>query len=329
MLARMARGIAHDLNNALSVILSYADFISEDMQAGEPAMADIDEIRAAGMRAADLSRQLSSACRPPADQPRAVDLGKIVAGTEKLLRRMLGTDIELGRVSSNRCWPVSGDPGQLEHVIMHAAMTARYALPSGGWFTIETKNVELATGPHVLLAFSASGSVVDNELQLELLAPVLEIARHNGGQVASSATPTSTRIEIQFARSIERGVAIHGPTIPPVVHATPATETVLLVVEDSHVATVAAGILRREGYQVLLALNAGDALITCEQHAGTIDLLLTEVALPRMSGRQLAERLRTLRSELVVAYLDGAPITPALLSSKVRSSLDARRSPVL
>ncbi len=347
MVRRLAGGIAHDINNVLSVILSYSDFISEALSGHDTALADVEEIRAAGLRAADLTRQLLILGQQQHKQPstmRAVDLGKLVAGTEKLLRRVLGPRVELTRLSSNRCWPVTTDPGRLEHLIFILAAAARAALPDGSELLIETKNVDLASGPHVALSFTAAGPGLEGDARGDWFAMLTGTLRTRNVPFSIDGDAfLSGVLRLLFPRA-ESSAEHHPATLPPL--SVPNNETVLVVADDEAMSEVTCGILRREGYRVLVAANAGEALILCEQHVGNIDVLLTDLALRRISGRQLAERLAKLRPEMSVLYMAGfsddetlqrdivradvdcipKPITPAALGRKVRDVVARARA---
>lgn len=342
---RVAGGIAHDINNVLSVILSYSEMIREELDAEAETRADVDEIRSAGMRAADLARQLLAFGTRPMAIPRVVDLASVVASSEKSLRRVLGTGIELTRVSSTHCWPVLADPGQVEHVVLRLAMHARQAMPAGGKLTVETRNAELASGPHVVLAFTTQAAGLDVDGAGEVLEPVREIARQAGGAFEHEVVPgKGTVLRLSLPR-VAQGTH-HPVTVPP--FGLTVGGSILLVEEDPQLNAVVAGILRRAGYHVLPACSAGDALLICEQEVGRIDLLLTDVVLPRLDGQRLARRLALLHPEMRVVYMAGytddarlvsdvrasgvalleKPITPGALLRQVRRSLAQRSSTV-
>ena len=342
---RVAGGIAHDINNVLSVILSYSEMIREELDAEAATRADVDEIRTAGMRAADLTRQLLAFGTRPMAIPRVIDLGAVVASSAKSLQRVLGGGIELTHVSSTKCWPVLADPGQLEHVLLRLGMYARQSIEGGGKLMVETRNANLATGPHVVLAFTSDAAGVDPEGTSELLDPVREIARQAGGVFEHEVVPgAGTILRLCLPRTGDR--AHHPVTVPPFGLTTGGV--ILLVEEDPQLNAVVAGILRRAGHRVLPACNAGDALLICEQEVGRIDLLLTNVVLSRLDGQRLAQRLEMLHPEMRVVYMAGytddarlvndvrssgvalleKPITPGALLRQVRRSLAQRSSTV-
>lgn len=370
-IGRLAGGIAHDFNNILSVILSYSDLVREELKPGEPLRADIEQIHFAGLRAADLTRQLLAFSRQQALQLQILDINQVLAGTEKMLRRLLGADVALTMLSSHSLWHTKADPSQIEQVILNLVVNARDAMPQGGKLTIETKNVELdadyarlhhevVPGPYVMIAVTDSGIGMDKATQARVyepffttkekgkgtglgLATTFGIVKQSGGHIWLYSEPgKGTTFKIYFPRATEAPFARPSVTLPPMTLR--GNETVLLVEDDDQVRAVAVGILRRHGYRVLEAPNAGEAYLISEDHSATIHLLLTDVVLPRMSGRQLAEKLALSRPAMKVLYMSGytddaalqhgilesnafylqKPITPDALTRKVREVLDAQ-----
>jgi len=367
----LAGGVAHDFNNLLSIILSYSTMLAEDMTAGDPRRADLLEIEAAGKRAVELTRQLLAFSRKQVLQPRVLDLNDVVTGVERMLGRLIGADIHLTVLADPDLRKVRVDPSQIEQVIMNLAVNARDAMPQGGKLTIETANVELdetyaAThagikpGPHVMLAVTDSGTGMDKAILARIfepffttkgvgkgtglgLATVFGIVRQSEGSIWVYSEPgkgTTFKVYLPRARSFDSDAPM-----PVAAEGAPAggTETILLVEDEDGVRVLARTILRRLGYHVLDARSGGDALLICEQHTATIDLLLTDVVMPRMSGRQLSERLRPLCPDMKVLFMSGytddaivhhgvldsgvaflqKPFTPATLGRRVREVLDA------
>jgi two-component system cell cycle sensor histidine kinase/response regulator CckA len=329
---RLAAGVAHDFNNLLSVILSYSELISSDLKTDEPLRADIEEIRTAGLRAADLTRQLLAFSRQQVLDTKVLGLNQSLTGIETMLGRLLGADIELTMLPAPGLGNVRADPGQVEQIIMNLAVNARDAMPQGGKLTIETANVELdadyvrshhdvRTGPHVMMAVSDTGAGMDRATLSRIfepffttkeqgkgtglgLATVFGIVKQSGGHIFVYSEPgKGSTFKIYFPRV--------GGAVDPLPSRDAAPEparrvaTILLVEDEDQVRTMARTILRRQGHVVLDASNGGEALLICEQHGGNIDLLLTDVVLPRMSGRRLAERLAPIRPAMKVLFMSG------------------------
>ena len=363
----LAGGVAHDFNNLLSVILSYSTWLIEDLRPEDARLADVIEIQRAAERAADLTRQLLAFSRRQVLQPRVVDLNEVVVGMEKLLRRLIGEDIDLDVRVSHLLPKVRVDPGQIEQVVMNLCVNARDAMPTGGKLTIETGEVQLdasftaeyvgiAPGPHVMLAVSDTGCGMDAVTQARIFEPffttkepgkgtglglstVLGIVQQSGGTVSVASRPgwgTSFKVYLPVAQ------AAKSTALTPRAAVETGTETILVVEDDDAVRVLVRSILRRGGYHVLEASSGGEAKQICEQTVEPIHLLLTDVVMPRMSGRELAEGLQALRPNMRVAYMSGytddafvlrgivdsevaflqKPITPERLLHKVREVLD-------
>lgn len=374
-IGRLAGSIAHDFNNLLSVILSYSSLVIADLKPVDPMRADVEQIRKASERAADLTRQLLAFSRQQVMEPQIVDLSLILEGMEGMLQRLLGEDVVLNTVKGNELWHVKVDPSQVEQVIMNLAINARDAMPEGGKLTIETRNVDIdeayasehfgaKPGPHVMVAVSDNGAGMDKQTQTRIFEPffstkpkgkgtglglstVFGIVQQSGGNIwVYSEAGKGTTFRVYLPRTLDQHVTQHvsqmAAPAPVVLH---GTETVLLAEDEDQVRDVASGVLQRYGYHVLEARNAGEALLTCEAHPGTIHLLLTDVVMPQMSGRQLAERLAKVRPEMTVLFMSGytenaivhhgildsgisylqKPFTPETLVRRVRQVIDSRK----
>jgi two-component system, cell cycle sensor histidine kinase and response regulator CckA len=331
-IGRLAGGVAHDFNNILSVVLSYSSMILGELPAGDPLREDVDAIRTAAERAADLTRQLLAFGRRQILNPRVLDLNSVLGPMEPFLRRLIGEDIELTVLTAPGLGSALLDPTQVEQVIMNLVVNSRDAMPKGGKITVETANVELdetyaaehgvLPGPHVMLAVSDNGGGISSEVQERIfepffttkgqghgtglgLATVFGIVQQSSGSIWVYSEPgRGTTIKTYFPRT-DRAASL-----PPASESAPegslrGDETILLVEDQESVRTVAEAILRRRGYHVLTAHSGGDALIISEQYRGTIHLLLTDVIMPRMSGRELAERLQLSRRGMKILYMSG------------------------
>ncbi|CAN5868933.1 hypothetical protein BH11MYX2_BH11MYX2_27510 [soil metagenome] len=328
---RLAGGIAHDLNNILSVILSYAEMLEDNPTLDAPVHADLGEIRKAAARATALTRQLLAFSRQQQLVSKVLLLDDVVGGLEQMLKRLLGADIHLTLLPTTDGWTIKADPGQVEQVLLNLAVNARDAMPEGGELTIETENVvldgryvgehhDVSPGPYVMLAVTDTGFGMDAETQANIfepffttkglgkgtglgLATVFGIVKQSGGHMWVYSEPGSgTTFKVYFPRAD----GVPEPRVNPVpVSVAVATETILLVEDDDQVRAVAESVLRRAGYVVLVAPNAGEALLICEKHGARIHLLLTDVILPRMSGRHLAERLAPMRPEMKILFMSG------------------------
>jgi signal transduction histidine kinase len=369
----LAAGVAHDFNNILSVILGHAELMRGDLDVNDPMYAGLDEIRGAAQRASDLTRQLLAFSRQQVLEPQIADLNQIMLGMERMLRRLIGEDVDLKMIPARALGQVVVDPGQIEQVVLNLIVNSRDAMPKGGKLTVETANVELdaqfvaahvgaKAGPHVMLAVSDTGTGMDAATMARIfepffttkepgrgtglgLATVFGIVRQSGGTIwPYSEVGHGTTFKVYLPRVAEESRRVTRPM--PVVNSSElfrGNETILLVEDDDSVRSLSRTILRRYGYNVIDVPNGGEALLVCERHAQPIHLLVTDVVMPRMSGRELADRLAVVRPGLKVLYMsgytDGAilhhgvlepgtaflqkPVTPEALGRKVRAVLDA------
>ncbi len=366
---QLAGGIAHDFNNLLTAILGNTQLLLRDLPPGDAKRGDVEEIRKASERAASLTRQLLAYSRRQMLQPEVLDLNVVVAEMDKMLRRLIGEHIALVAVLASDLGHVRADPNQIEQVIVNLAVNARDAMPDGGKLTIETANVDLddafaqahlgsIPGPYVLLAVTDSGTGMDASVRAHLfepffttkevgkgtglgLATVYGIVKQSGGYISVYSEPGHG---LSFKAYLPR-IATPADLPPTPQKGGPArgSETVLVVEDEPAVLTLSRRALETQGYVVLAASDAAAALRVVERHGGTIHLLLTDVVMPGLSGRELADRLGAQRPGIRVLYMSGypgdavvqhgtlpsgsaflqKPFSPDGLARKVRDVLDA------
>src|SRR5881628_486526 len=329
---RLAGGVAHDFNNLLTAILGSADLVLDSLTAGVPEREEVEEIRKAAVRAADLTRQLLAFSRQQVIAPTVLNPNGVVANMDKLLRRLLGEDVELRTVLAPDLAAVKADPSQLEQIVLNLAVNARDAMPNGGKLTIETQNVELdqeyvrghlsaQPGPYVMLAVSDTGVGMDAATQSRIfelffttkeqgkgtglgLATTYGIVKQSGGNIWLYSEPgRGTTFKIYLPRVDQAPEQL---AAAPAARETPrGTETVLLVEDDDAVRTLTQKMLAAHGYTVLAAGGGAEALELAAGHTGPIHLLVTDVVLPGMSGRDLAARFRSGPPGVKVLYTSG------------------------
>jgi PAS domain S-box-containing protein len=367
---RLAGGIAHDFNNLLTVIKGYTQLSLLDLKENNPLWENIQEIQKATERAANLTRQLLAFSRRQILDPKVLDLNSLLRDTEKMLRRMIGEDIELVTRLSEGLGKVKIDPGQIEQVVLNLAVNARDAMPSGGKLTIETANAQsdegyalthlgLTPGHYVRLSVSDTGVGMSREVQEKAFDPffttkekgkgtglglstVHGIVTQSGGKIWVYSDPGhGTTFKIYFPTIEGELDTLDGRNEPD--SSPRGSETVLLVEDESSVRDLANRLLKQQGYRVLEAANGEEALRLAQETVGErIHLLLTDVVLPQMSGKELADQLKTFRPDLKVLYTSGytdfavvhhgvlnsgthflqKPFSLKTLSQKVREALD-------
>jgi two-component system, cell cycle sensor histidine kinase and response regulator CckA len=368
---RLAGGIAHDFNNVLAVIQGFAWISQSSLAAADPMREDLDQVLRAVDRAASLTKQLLAFSRKQVFRLQVIDVNVLVRDVQKMLNRVIGEDVELQTRLGAEAGRVRADAGQLEQVLLNLAVNARDAMPRGGVLTVETAHVQLdeehaqqrlevAPGEYVMIAVSDTGIGMNRQTLDHMFEPffttkekgqgtglglstVFGIVKQSHGHIAVDSRPgmgTTFRIYLPRtqAKRTDETVRIERPTMLR------GSETVLVVEDEEMVRQLASHVLRRNGYVVLEAGNAGEALLICEKHEGEIDLLLSDVVMPRVSGADLARRLVRLRPAMKVLFMSGyseeawvqhglvelafglleKPFTPQALLTGVREALDQR-----
>jgi two-component system, cell cycle sensor histidine kinase and response regulator CckA len=365
----LAGGIAHDFNNMLGVIMGYCDLMSLKFHQDDPLTGPLSEIRKAAERAAALTRQLLAFSRKQIQRPQVLNLNDQLAGMQKMVERLIGEDIEMTIVLDPSLAPVKADPGQIEQIIMNLVINARDAMPQGGKLTLETDNVYLdqgytqkyanvTPGPYVMLAVSDNGQGIDAETQARMFEPFFttkEVGKGTGlglstvyGIIKQSAGHIQAYSEIGqgatfkvYLPQVEESVS-EIPTAKSLVTGLYGSETVLVVEDDDMLKKFICASLDMYGYKVLEARHGDEALLRCKQHPEPIHLMLTDVVMPKMSGRELADRLAPLRPDMKVLYMSGytenvivhhgvldssltliqKPFSPRALAEQIRKILD-------
>jgi len=330
---RLAGGIAHDFNNLLMVISGYGEFLLERIGSDVSLRGSVQEIASAAERATSLTRQLLAFSRKQMLAPKVLDLNALVKENVKMLTRMIGEDIDLVMRAGAEIGAVKADPGQIDQVIMNLAVNARDAMPHGGKLTIETADVtcdeeyvrsnpSLTTGEYVMLAISDTGMGMDAATQLHIFEPffttkglkgtglglstVYGIIQQSGGYIQVSSQPCKgTSFKIYLPRVGATGQAILRE--PSITSAKPeqALETILLVEDEVSLRNLSRQVLESQGYTVLEAAEGAAAIQICNSHPGPIHLLLTDLIMPGINGRELARRVSAMRRETKVLYMSG------------------------
>ena len=366
---RLASGVAHDFNNILTVITGHSELLLRQLDADDPRRKNAEQIEKAAYRAAALTRQLLTFSRKQVIEPRVLKLNAIILNIEKMLRRLIGEDIEFCTVLDSAAGHIKADPGQIEQVIMNLAVNARDAMPNGGKLTVTTANTtldknqlnnfpDLCAGDYVMLTIADTGTGMSEEVKAHLFEPFFTtkppgkgtglglatcfgIVKQNAGHInVHSELGRGTTFKIYFpqVQSALESPRVH---IMPT-EATGGNETVLLVEDEPVVRELAVATLREKGYTVVEAVNGEEGLRMARQHDGKIDLVLTDVVMPVMGGKEMADALRTSHPDTKVLFTSGytedamghhgvlrpgilflqKPYMTATLARKVREVLD-------
>jgi len=329
-LGQLAGGVAHDFNNVLATILATTSTMLEDLGARDPMHADVAEIHDAAKRAADLTRQLLAFSRKQVLERKVIVLDEVVTALDRMFRRLLGEDIDVTLTLRARGATIAGDPGQLEQVILNLLVNAREAMPAGGRITIETcvervseqhaAELGVSPGTYAKLIVADTGRGMDESVRARVFEPffttkeggrgaglglstVFGIVRQSAGHVVVESTPGVGSTFSILLPALE-GTAREGASSTSSPEGR-GNETILLVEDEDRLRARIRIALVRAGYRVLEAANAGEALLVAEQHKERIDLLLTDVVMPRVGGHVLAKRLAQLRPETRVLYMSG------------------------
>ncbi len=367
---RLAGGVAHDFNNLLTIINGYSELILDGLPAADPLVDYVEQIRRAGDRAAEMTRQLLAFSRKQMQQPVVLDMNSLIRETEKMLTRLIGADIELVLDLKADLWKINADKGQMEQIIMNLILNARDAMPSGGSLVVATNNVELDesyasmhsethAGKYVLLAVCDTGCGMDKETMARVFEPFFTTKDADKGTGLGLATvygivkQCNGHIDVYSEPGLGTTFKIYLPingaddtaAIPPQVVTEPrrGNEVILLVEDEAGVRSLATQILVANGYHVLEAGNGQEALAAIEQSARGIELVITDVVMPGMGGRQLIERIRNRLPDAKVLFMSGytedaivrhgilsseaeflqKPFTATALKTKVREILDS------
>ncbi len=345
-IGRLAGGVAHDFNNLLTVILGYNEMLRAHVKEDPIALDYALEVLQASERASALTNQLLAFSRRQVAMPRVIDLNQVVLQIDKMLRRIIGEDVALQLHLAGGLSPVKADPSHIDQVVMNLAVNSRDAMPAGGSLTIETANVELteeyagrhlgvAPGSYVMLAVSDTGTGMDEQTIARIFEPffttkekgkgtglglsiVYGIVKQNHGEVLVYSEPGhGTAFKIYLPITAE--AAENNQTGSPRPVEAPATGTILLVEDEQQVRTLTHAMLARQGYRILDAGSAADALALAGEMEAPIDLLLTDIVMPQMNGLELAEKIGTVRPGIKIlfmsGYTDSAIVTHRILTS--------------
>jgi PAS domain S-box-containing protein len=371
-IGRLSGGVAHDFNNLLGVIIGYAEVLQDGITESDPLRGCVDQVLQAGKRAASLTRQLLAFSRQQVLEPKVIELNGVVSDMEKMLRRLIGEDVELTTSLERHLGKIRADPGQLEQVIMNLAVNARDAMPEGGRLTIHTANFEMdaeyvrrypypvQTGAYILLSVSDTGCGMDHVTQQRIFEPffttkekgrgtglglsmVYGVVKQSGGYIdVDSRVGQGSSFRIYLPR-VDQGVSVDNAQPLPLT-ALQGKETILLVEDEKSLCTLTRNLLELYGYTVWEAAGGAEALKISRETDAEIHLLLTDMVMPGINGRSLAQQLAQERPQMKVVYMSGytgqsvggndavnpgaffiqKPFTRENLAQKIRQALEVR-----
>jgi two-component system cell cycle sensor histidine kinase/response regulator CckA len=343
---RLAGGVAHDFNNLLTAIVGYSDFLRESLGPGDPRREDVDQIFGAAQRASVLTRQLLAFARRQVLEPRVLNVNELASRLQGILQRLIGEDVQLTTRFEADLWNVNADPGQLEQVLLNLTVNARDAMPEGGRLHIETSNVHfdeesmerpasVIPGDYVRITVADSGVGMSEDVLAQAFEPFFTTKGSEKGTGLGLATSYGIvnqlggHIDVRSSQGLGTTFRILLPATresaaAPVEREEPdkgvrGRETVMLVEDEKTVARLASRTLRQHGYTVLQADNGSDALQILEQRNGTVQLLVTDLVMPKMGGRELATRARSLNPHIRVLYMSGY-MNDAIAQREVREA---------
>jgi two-component system cell cycle sensor histidine kinase/response regulator CckA len=371
---KLAGGVAHEVNNMMTGVIGFSEFLLQTLEPGDPRRADVEEVIKAGTRAADVTRQLLAFTRQQFLRPQVIQINAVVREMEKMLRRSLGEDKQLELRLSPEAGDIRADRGQLEQVLINLVLNARDAMAAHGRVTIETtttvwdeaygqrhSGVDIPLGHYVMLAVSDTGCGMEVDVQERIFEPffttkpigqgtglglstVYGIVKQSGGYVWVYSEPDQGsvfKVYLPQVRAVQPEVVVPELTEAP----TRGSETILVIEDEDIVRNLACRGLRDHGYSVVEARNGAQALRYIREHAGSVDLIISDVVMPEMGGREFGQSLGMLHPDLPILYMSGytgedivqrglldpgapfqqKPFTPATLATKVRSMLDQRQ----
>jgi CheY-like chemotaxis protein len=368
---RLAGGVAHEVNNMMTGVIGFSEFLLRSLEPGDPRRTDVEEVIRAGTRAADVTRQLLAYTRQQFLRPQVLSINQVVLDMEKMLRRSLGENHVLGLTLSADAGDLRADRGQLEQVLLNLVLNARDALVDKGRVTVQTarvlwdsayvqrhEGVDLPLGHYVMLAVSDTGCGMEREVRERIFEPffttkpvgqgtglglstVYGIVKQSGGYVWVYSEPGQGSVFKVYLPEAPSGKTADQPPSQPQLPAA-GTETILVIEDEDMVRSLAGRGLRDHGYIVIEARNGAQALQYLKRHPGTVELVISDVVMPEIAGRELGQAIAQIDPSLPVLYMSGytgddvvqrglldagapfqqKPFTPVTLATKVRTMLD-------